>query len=120
MALLTRLVRSNLLEVMSQDYIRTARSKGLGSFAVLWRHALRNTGLTLMTVLGLNLSILLGGAVLVEQLFAWPGVGQTILTAINNRDYPVVQASVFMIAFIVFVVNAIVDFLYRLADPRVR
>jgi peptide/nickel transport system permease protein len=119
-ALLTRLTRSSLLEVMSQDYVRTARSKGLSNLIVLVRHALRNTMLTILTVLGLQLSILLGGAVVVEQLFSWPGIGQKILTAINSRDYPVVQAGVFVIALIVFLVNAAVDLLYRLADPRVR
>jgi peptide/nickel transport system permease protein len=119
-ALLTRLVRSNLLDVLSQDYIRTARSKGLGGIVVLWRHALRNTLLTVMTVIGLNLSGLLGGAVIVEQLFAYPGVGTRLVAAINGRDFPVIQAGVFMVALIVFTVNAGVDFLYTLADPRIR
>jgi peptide/nickel transport system permease protein len=119
-ALLTRLVRSNLLDVLSQDYIRTARSKGLAGVVVLWRHALRNTMLTVMTVIGLNLSGLLGGAVIVEQLFAYPGVGTRLVAAINARDFPTIQAGVFIIALIVFTVNAMVDFLYTVADPRIR
>ncbi len=119
-ALLTRLVRSSMLEVLSQDYIRTARSKGLANFVVLWRHAFRNTFLTILTVLGLNLSALLGGAVVVEQLFAWPGIGQKLIGAINARDFPLVQAGVFVVALIVFSVNMLVDFLYRLVDPRVK
>jgi peptide/nickel transport system permease protein len=119
-ALLTRLVRSNLLDVLSQDYIRTARSKGLAGVIVLWRHALRNTMLTVMTVIGLNLSGLLGGAVIVEQLFAYPGVGTRLVAAINARDFPTIQAGVFIIALIVFTVNALVDFLYTIADPRIR
>lgn len=119
-ALLTRLVRSSMLDVLSQDYIRTARSKGLGSFVVLWRHAFRNTFLTILTVLGLNLSALLGGAVVVEQLFSWPGIGQKLIGAINARDFPLVQAGVFVVALIVFSVNLLVDSLYRLADPRIK
>jgi len=119
-AQLTRLVRSNLLDVLNQDFIRTARSKGLGKVVVLWRHALRNTMLTVMTVLGLNLSILLGGSLIVEQLFSWPGMGAKIAAAINARDFPIVQAGVFVVALVVFTVNSLVDYLYVFVDPRLR
>ncbi len=119
-AQLTRLVRSNMLETLNQDYIRTARSKGLANAIVLSRHAFRNTWLTIITILGLNLSMLLGGSVVIEQLFSWPGMGAKILTAINNGDYPVIQAGVFIVALIVFTVNSLVDYLYQFADPRLR
>jgi peptide/nickel transport system permease protein len=119
-ALLTRLVRSNMLDVIELDYIRTARSKGLNNTSILLRHALPNILLTVLTVLGLNLSSLVGGAVVVEQLFAWPGIGAKLLNAIINRDFPVVQAGVFVVALLVFTVNALVDYLYQLVDPRMR
>jgi ABC-type dipeptide/oligopeptide/nickel transport system permease component len=98
MALLTRLVRSTMLEVLAEDYVRTARAKGLGELAVLGRHALRNALIPLVTVVGLQFGYILGGAVVIETVFTWPGVGLFTVQAITNRDYPVVQASVMILA----------------------
>lgn len=119
-ALFTRLVRSTLLDVLNQDYIRTARSKGLAGQAVLMRHALRNSLLPVVTVIGLNLSQLLGGAVIVENVFSRPGLGTLLIEAVQTRDYPMAQAGVFVIALFVFGVSFLVDFLYQFIDPRLK
>jgi peptide/nickel transport system permease protein len=120
MALLTRLVRSTMLEVLSEDYVRTARAKGVGELAVITRHALRNALIPLVTVIGLQFGYILGGAVVIETVFTWPGVGLFTIQAIVNRDYPVVQASVFLLATGVVLINLLVDLLYGWLDPRIR
>ena len=120
MALLTRLVRSTMLEVLSEDYVRTARAKGLRELAVLSGHALRNALIPLVTVVGLQFGYILGGAVVIETVFTWPGVGLFTIQAITNRDYPVVQASVFLLATAVVLINLAVDLLYGWLDPRIR
>jgi peptide/nickel transport system permease protein len=120
MALLTRLVRSTMLEVLSEDYVRTARAKGLREITVLSGHALRNALIPLITVIGLQFGYILGGAVVIETVFTWPGVGLFTIQAIVNRDYPVVQASVFILASGVVLINLLVDLLYGWLDPRIR
>jgi ABC-type dipeptide/oligopeptide/nickel transport system permease component len=120
MALLTRLVRSTMLEVLSEDFVRTARAKGLREFVVVGRHALGNALIPLVTVVGLQFGYILGGAVVIETIFTWPGVGLFTIQAIVNRDYPVVQASVFILATAVVLINLIVDLLYGWLDPRIR
>ncbi len=119
-AILARMVRATLLEVLSEDYIRTARAKGLGESAIVWRHALRNAALPIITILGLQLGTLLGGAVITEIIFSWPGLGHALVEAIQKRDYPVVQACVLLISLTYVLVNALTDILYALLDPRVR
>jgi len=120
MAKLTRLIRSNLLEVLSQDYIRTARSKGLSERVVIWKHALRNALLPTITVLALDFAGLLGGVLITETIFAWPGMGQLVIHAVNKKDMAIVQAAVFVISVIVIVCNMIADILYRFVDPRIK
>jgi peptide/nickel transport system permease protein len=120
MALLTRLVRSTMLEVLSEDYVRTARAKGLQELAVVGGHALRNALIPLVTVVGLQFGYILGGAVVIETVFTWPGIGLFTIQAIVNRDYPVVQASVFILATAVVLINLLVDLLYGWLDPRIR
>ncbi|MEK6708985.1 MAG: ABC transporter permease [Nitrospinota bacterium] len=118
-ARLTRLVRSAMLEVLGSDYIRTARSKGLSELIVVNRHALKNASIPVVTMLGLELGILLGGTVVTEAVFAWPGVGSLVVDAIRTSDYPVVQAVVSLLAFIFVGVNLVVDLLYGWLDPRI-
>lgn len=117
---LARLLRSSMLEVMSEDYIRTAQAKGIRISSVLTVHALRNALMPVVTVIGLQFGLLLGGAVIIENVFAWPGVGRLVVNAIGVRDYPVVQAAILMLALILVLVNLAVDLLYRVIDPRVR
>ena len=118
-AVISRLVRSSMLEVLSLDYIRTARAKGLAEAAVLVRHALRNALIPVVTVLGLQVGALLGGAVIAETVFAWPGMGRLLITAINQRDYPLVQALVLVIAATISLINFLVDILYAWLNPRI-
>jgi len=120
LARLTRLVRSGMLDVLGQDYVRTARAKGLRQSGVIFGHALKNAAIPLVTIIGLDLGALLGGAVITEQIFAWPGVGLEVVLAINNRDFPVVQAAVFVVATSFVLINLVVDLLYMWLDPRVR
>jgi peptide/nickel transport system permease protein len=120
MALVTRLVRSGMLDVLNEDYIRTARAKGLRERRVIIRHALRNILIPLVTVVGLQLGALFGGAVITESIFAWPGVGRLALQAISARDYPLVQASVLVISVVYVFLNLAVDLLYVYLDPRIR
>ncbi len=115
-----RIARSSMLEVVGQDYMRTARAKGLALHVVVFKHGLRNAAIPLVTFLGLQMGLLLGGAVVVEEIFAWPGVGRLLLQAISFRDYPVVQAATFILAMVFVAVNFIVDLLYAVLDPRVR
>jgi peptide/nickel transport system permease protein len=119
LALIARTTRSCMLDVLNQDYIRTARSKGLGETWVVWAHALRNAFIPVLTVIGLQFGILLGGVVVTETVFSWPGVGRLAVQAIYARDFPVVQATVMLFAVIFVVVNLIVDLLYALLDPRI-
>lgn len=119
-AVLARMVRSSLLEVLGEDYIRTARAKGLSPTAVLWRHALRNAWLPILTLIGLQFGALLGGAVVTETVFAWPGLGSLLIEAIQTRDYPLVQASVLVISLTYLAVNRATDLLYTAIDPRIR
>ncbi|MCC3356777.1 ABC transporter permease [Bacillus sp. REN16] len=120
MALITRLLRSSLIEVLSSDYIRTARAKGLLSFKVIAKHALRNSLLPVVTIVGLQIGALLGGSVVTEMVFAWPGVGQMIIQAINFRDFPLVQTAIILLAGIFVIINLIVDLLYVVIDPRIQ
>ncbi len=120
LARLTRLVRSGMLDVMSQDYVRTARAKGLKEILVILRHGLKNAAIPLVTVIGLDFGNLLAGAVITEQVFQWTGVGQLAVDSINAHDFPVVQATVFLIAVTFVLINLIVDILYTWLDPRVR
>lgn len=120
MALVTRLVRSGMLDVLSEDYVRTARAKGLRERTVILRHALRNILIPLVTVVGLQLGALFGGAAITESIFAWPGVGRLALQAISARDYPLVQAAVLLISVVYVFLNLAVDILYIYLDPRIR
>jgi peptide/nickel transport system permease protein len=116
----TRLMRSGMLEVLGQEYITTARSKGLGERAVIWRHALKNALIPLITMVGMDFGALLAGTVVTETVFAWPGVGRLIFMAINQRDFPLIQAAVFLIAIIFVATSLLVDLSYTYLDPRVR
>jgi ABC-type dipeptide/oligopeptide/nickel transport system permease component len=118
--LIIRLTRSSMLDVLSQEYIRTARAKGLPERGVLIKHALKNALLPVVTVLGLQMGTLLGGAVITETVFAWPGMGMITVTAIHQRDYPVVQSAVLVSAVLVVLINWGVDVLYHYLDPRIR
>lgn len=115
-----RLTRSSLLEVIQQDYVRTARAKGLSEYRVLFGHALRNAMLPIVTMIGLQLGFLMAGSVITESIFAWPGVGRLIIEAIYNKDFPLIQAGVTLLAIAFTMVNLIVDLLYAYIDPRVR
>jgi len=119
-ALLARMTRGTLVEVLSQDYIRTARAKGLAERVVIFKHALRNALIPVVTVAGLEFGSLLAGAVITETIFAWPGLGQLLVGSILSRDYPVVQGAVLLVAFTFTLVNLMVDLLYAWIDPRVR
>ncbi|MBI3636216.1 MAG: ABC transporter permease [Candidatus Rokubacteria bacterium] len=119
-ARITRLTRSGMLEVLNQDYIRTARAKGVANPPVVWKHGLKNAAIPIVTIVGIELGTLLGGSVITETIFAWPGVGRLSVQAIYNRDYPVVQAAVFLLASTFVMVNLIVDVLYTYLDPRIR
>ena len=119
-AMLTRIVRSSMLEVLGEDYLRTARSKGLSETLVLTRHALRNAAIPVVTLVGLQFGYILGGAVVIETVFEWPGLGLLTVQAITNRDYPLVQAAVFVLAVSTVVVNLATDVLYAYLDPRIK
>ncbi|WP_295886747.1 nickel ABC transporter permease [uncultured Thiohalocapsa sp.] len=118
-AILARMVRASMLEVLGEDYVRTARAKGLGETAVLWRHALRNAWLPVLTVIGLQLGGLLAGAVITETVFAWPGIGSLLVDAIKARDFPVVQGCVLLISLAYVLVNTLTDLAYAWIDPRI-
>ncbi|RKZ37670.1 MAG: glutathione ABC transporter permease GsiC [Gammaproteobacteria bacterium] len=119
-AILARMIRSTLLEVLNEDYIRTARAKGLRESAIVIHHALRNASLPIITILGLQLGTLLGGAVITEIIFAWPGIGQLTIESIQRRDYPLVQACILLISVSYVLINTLTDVLYAWLDPRVR
>ncbi len=119
-AILARMVRSSVLEVLGEDYVRTARAKGLSPAAVLWGHALRNAWLPVLTLVGLQLGGLLGGAVITETVFAWPGLGSLLVEAIQGRDYPVLQGCVLVVSLAYVLVNTATDLVYAWIDPRIR
>jgi peptide/nickel transport system permease protein len=120
LAIVAKITRGSMLDVLASDYVRTARAKGLGENAVIVRHALRNALIPIVTVLGLQTGLLLGGAVLTESVFAWPGVGRLAFDAISNRDMPVINGCVLLFASVFVVVNTVVDVLYAVISPRIR
>lgn len=120
MARLARVLRSSLLDVLHEDYVRTARAKGLAERGVLLGHVLRNSAIPVVTVAGLTYGTILGGTVITESVFAWPGVGRLALEAVYNRDFPLVQATVFVAAFVFVVINFVLDLMYGWLDPRIR
>jgi len=120
MASIARLTRSAVLEVLSADYIRTARAKGVSEALVVVKHTLKNAAVPIVTITGLQFGTLLGGAVVTETVFAWPGIGRLAIQSIYNRDYPVVQCTVFLSAVLFIVINFCIDLIYGLLDPRVR
>ena len=120
MALVARMTRSSMLDVLGEDYVRTARAKGLGERAVIYKHALRNAAIPIVTVIGLNFGHLLGGTIVIETVFARPGLGKLLLDAILGRDYPVVQGVTLVIALIFVLVNLLTDLTYAVFDPRLK
>lgn len=120
LAVISRMTRSSMLEVLGEDYIRTARAKGLSSMRIIVVHALRNALIPVITVIGLIVGQLLSGAILTETIFSWPGIGKWVIEAIRARDYPVVQSAVLIIATIIIIVNLLVDLLYGVVNPRIR
>ncbi len=119
-AIITRISRSSVLEVIRQDYITTARAKGLSERKVIWKHTLRNALITIITILGLQLGALLSGSVITETVFSWPGIGSLLIQAITTRDYKLAQGVIFFFAMVYFVINLLVDLLYTWVDPRIR
>lgn len=117
---IARLIRTDVLDVLNQDYIRTARAKGLAPRTVTWKHVLKNALIPTVTIVGLQFGNLLGGSVVVESVFAWPGIGRLMIQSIGNRDFPLIQAAVVLFAFIFVAINLIVDVTYGLLDPRIR
>jgi peptide/nickel transport system permease protein len=120
MAIVARITRSAMLEVLNKDYVRTARAKGMSEGVVILRHALRNAFLPVVTVLGLNMGLLLSGAVLTETIFSWPGLGRYVVDSLMSRDYAAVQGCILIFAALMAVINLIVDLIYVLLDPRIR
>ncbi|MCM3246274.1 ABC transporter permease [Cytobacillus firmus] len=116
---MTRLIRSSMLEILNQDYIRTAKSKGASEMSVVFKHAFRNSLIPVVTIMGLQVSHLVSGALITETVFSWPGLGLLLVQAVNGRDMAVVQAAVFVIAILVIVVNLLTDIVYRVLDPRI-
>jgi peptide/nickel transport system permease protein len=119
-AILTRLVRTSVLQELQQDYVKTARAKGLAERTVIYRHVLRNSLIPVVTIVGLQFGVLLGGAIITERIFNWPGIGTLTIEAIAARDYPLVQGCLLVIAVTYIVVNTATDLLYRVLDPRIR
>ena len=120
LAVIARMTRSSMLEVLREDYVRTARAKGLSPARVVFVHALRNALIPVLTVIGLQVGTLMGGAVLTETIFSWPGIGKWLIDAIGRRDYPVVQNGILLVATLVILTNFLVDILYAVANPRIR
>lgn len=118
-ATVARLTRSNLLEVLGQDFVRTARAKGVNKIVVLFRHGLRNSLIPVVTVMAMQTSSLLGGALITEYIFSWPGIGQLLIQAVHTRDMAIIQAATFVIALAVILMNFLADITYRLLDPRI-
>ena len=119
-ALIARITRASMLEVLQQDYVRTARAKGLGQRNILFVHALKNAAVPIVTVIGIGIALLIGGAVVTESVFAIPGLGRLTIDAILRRDYPVIQGIVLLFSFLYVLVNLMVDVTYTLVDPRIR
>jgi peptide/nickel transport system permease protein len=119
-AILTRMVRTAMLEELHQDYIRTARAKGLPEHVVVYRHALRNAIIPVMTLVGLQFGALLAGAIVTETIFSWPGIGRLTVSAISNRDYALVQGCILAVGLTYVLVNLLTDVLYTVANPRMR
>jgi peptide/nickel transport system permease protein len=119
-ALIARITRATMLEVLSQDYVRTAKAKGVGSRTILFLHALKNAAVPIVTVIGIGVALLIGGAVVTESVFAIPGLGRLVVDAILRRDYPVIQGVVLLFSFVYVLVNLGVDLLYTVFDPRIR
>ena len=119
MATIARVTRSSMLEVLRQDFIRTERAKGLSERMVIYKHAVRNAMIPVITVIGLNFGLLLAGAILTETVFSWPGIGRYVVNAVNMRDYPVVQGCVLFFASMFVIVNLITDIIYVYIDPRI-
>jgi peptide/nickel transport system permease protein len=120
MAIIARMTRATMLEVMKSDYIRTARAKGVSMFWVVYKHSLKNAVIPVLTIIGLQTGLLLGGAILTETIFGWPGIGRYLYDAIAYRDYPVIQSGILIIAAIFVLINLIVDLLYVFVDPRIK
>jgi ABC-type dipeptide/oligopeptide/nickel transport system permease component len=120
MGIIMRVTRSSVIENMAEDYVRTARAKGLGEGAVLWRHVLRNALIPVITVVGLELGTLLSGSIIVETVFAWPGSGSLLISAIQARDYPLITGTVIVYTLAFVAINFTIDILYALIDPRIR
>ena len=119
-SILTRMTRSSLLEVITNDYVRTARAKGMRESRVIFKHALMNALIPIITVLGLQFGVLLAGSIITESIFSWPGIGREIVQALQRRDYPMVQGCVLFISFTYVVVNLLTDIMYSIIDPRIR
>jgi dipeptide transport system permease protein len=120
LAVIARQTRSAMLEVLSEDYVRTARAKGLAPFRVIGVHALRNALIPVVTTIGLQVGVMLAGAILTESIFSWPGIGKWMVDSVFRRDYPVIQGGLLIIALIIMTVNLLVDLLYGLINPRIR
>ena len=119
-ALIARMTRAAMLEVLQQDYIRTARAKGMGQTTIMFVHALKNAAVPIVTVIGIGIALLIGGAVVTETEFAIPGVGRLTVDAILRRDYPVIQGIVLLFSFVYVFINLLIDLLYTVLDPRIR
>ena len=115
-----RYIRSAVLEILQQDYLRTAKAKGIGHFKVICKHALRNALIPIITVIGMEIPVLFGGAVIIEQIFSWPGLGLMTMSAISGRDYPVIMGVCLLSAVVVLIGNLVTDILYALADPTIQ
>ena len=113
-------MRSSMLEVMQDDYIRTAKSKGLGKWKVIMKHALKNALTPVVTVVGMSIPSIVGGAVVTEQVFGWPGIGSLMVTAINGRDYTLIMGTTIFLATLIILMNVVVDIVYKLVDPRIK
>ena len=120
MAMIARVTRSSMLEVLRQDFIRTERAKGLSERAVIYKHAVRNAMVPVITVIGLNFGLLLAGAILTETVFSWPGLGRLVVEAVYERDYPLVVGCILIFAIVFVIVNLITDILYTYIDPRIK
>ena len=120
LASITRMTRSSMLEVIRQDYIRTARAKGLSENVVMHRHALRNALIPVITVVGMQMSLIFGGSVVIETIFSMPGLGTLLMSSINGRDYPAIMGIVFVLSMSVCVINLLVDLVYAAVDPRIK
>lgn len=120
MAFLARITRASMLEVIKQDYVRTAKAKGVAMWLVYTKHALKNAFIPILTILGLQFGLLLGGAIITETIFSWPGIGSWLLESVTSRDYPALEGGVLVVAFAFVLVNLVTDLLYRVFDPRMR